>query len=195
MSEEKLIRIAVIGSRETPREIMGEMYRALLTVIPLLISRGYRVAIDSGGCWKGPDLLQFSMAHNAYYGSRLDFNCYLPDEKKLASYQRQHADTRVKFIVPSDTPERREFVRQLHPAPDRLQEFSWLLHGRNCNIISGEHLERNVDYVYYNAVLRPDGLPKGGTYMGVAYAKLIGVPTILHSTENVRKWIAELNEL
>ena len=193
---EKLIRIAIIGSRETPVPVMGEMYRTLLWVIPILISKGYKIIFTSGGCWKGPDQLLFTFAHHGTYGkhAQVEFQCYLPDERKVRWLKEQHPN--VEFIVAPDTPERREHVRRLHPYPSKLNDFMWLLHGRNCNIISGADLQTHVDYVYYNAVLRPDGLPKGGTYMGVAYAKDRGIKTITHGVNGEEvKWIEELKLL
>lgn len=188
------IRIAVVGSRETDRETMGEMYRHLLNVNTTLLSLGVDVAYDSGGCWKGPDQLQFSIAHS-WMGKKMGFKCYLPDEKKLAMLQRVHANTNIEFLVPPDTPERREIVRKLHPAPDKLQDFMWLLHGRNCNIVSGLNLDRHVDYVYYSAPVASDGLPTGGTRMAVAYAQSVGVPTIRHGDGRELAWLAELKKL
>lgn len=193
---EKTIKIAIIGSRETPMPVQGEMYRTMLWVLPILIAKGYKVILTSGGCWKGPDQLLFSFAHHGTYGNhaQVEFICYLPDGKKIPWMKEKHPN--VQLIVPPDTPERRAHVRALHPVPDKLNDFMWLLHGRNCNIISGEDLQSNVDYVYYNAELRSDGLPKGGTYMGVAYAKRVGVKTITHGVNGEEvKWIEELKQL
>lgn len=93
------IRIAIIGSRETEQETMGEMYRHLLKVSAVLLSRGVVVGYDSGACWKGPDQLQFSLARSGY-GKKLSFKCYLPDDRKLAMLRRVHADTNIEFIIP-----------------------------------------------------------------------------------------------
>ncbi len=188
------IRIAIIGSRETEQETMGEMYRLLLKVSTVLLSRGVVVGYDSGACWKGPDQLQFSLAHGGY-GRKLSFKCYLPDDRKLAMLKRVHANTNIEFIVPPDTPERRAIVTKLHRAPDKLNEISWLLHGRNCNIISGLNLDRHVDFVYYSAKTGADGLPTGGTYMGVAYAKSVGVRCIQHGEGRELAWLEELKTL
>lgn len=188
------IRIAVIGSRETDRGTMKEMYNHLLRLNDVVLSKGITLGYDSGGCWSGPDQLQFSLAHSEW-GQRLNFKCYLPDNKKLAMFKARHHKTNIEFLVPDDTPARRDIVRGLHPAPHNLSEFAWLAHGRNCNIVAGLNLDRHVDFVYYSAELNSKGLPKGGTYMGVAYAQSVGVPTIRHGDGRELAWLEELKKL
>lgn len=146
------IRIAIIGSRETEQEVMGEMctgiFLKLMRCCCPAASCLVTILADAG---RGLTNSQFSLAHGGY-GRKLNFKCYLPDDRKLAMLQRIHANTNIEFIVPPDTPERREIVAKLHRAPDKLSEIAaWLLHGRNCNIISGLNLDRHVDFVYFSA--------------------------------------------
>lgn len=48
----KIYRIAVIGSRETDKETMHEMYTWLLRGFNILIRKGYHIEYYSGGCYK-----------------------------------------------------------------------------------------------------------------------------------------------
>lgn len=195
----KLYRIAVIGSRETDEATMSEMYMALLRGFNNLRRRGYDLEYTSGGCWKGPDQLQFKFARqwantvDQDTGKKFEHNdkfiCYLPDNKKMAWLPNLHPTVEFR-VIPQD--ERyREIVGELHPMPEKLQEFAWALHGRNLNIIMGDNLDTPVDAVFYSAPLDKHGNPKGGTAMGVKYAKQCGIPCYNHATD-ARKWLDTL---
>lgn len=197
----KTYKVAVIGSRETDQETMSEMYMRLLRGFNALHARGYTIRYSSGGCWQGPDQLQFQFARqwaNTYdqdTGKKVEwddkFICYLPDEKKLW-LKKQHPNVEFR-VIPQD--ERyREIVGQLHPAPENLKEFAWGLHGRNLNIIMGDNLDDPVDAVYYSAPLDKHGNPTGGTAMGVKYAKQCGVPCYHHALEG-QAWLESLRLL
>jgi hypothetical protein len=181
----KIYRLAIIGSRETDAATMKEMYDQLLLGVTLLLERGYKVEITSGGCWKGPDQIQFTLARVFTGDSRVTFICYLPDEKKMW-LRTKHPN--VEFRAIPRTALYNDIVRSLHPAPDYLDDWSFALHGRNLNIIMGDELRTPVDAVYYSAPLDKRGNPKGGTAMGVAYAKSVNVPTYHHGQEG-QKWL------
>ncbi|HHS7556405.1 TPA: hypothetical protein ACTPQ1_004697 [Salmonella enterica] len=197
----KTYKIAVIGSRETDQETMSEMYMRLLRGFNALHARDYTICYSSGGCWQGPDQLQFQFARqwaNTYdqdTGKKVEwgdeFICYLPDEKKLW-LKKQHPN--VEFRVIHQDERYREIVGQLHPAPENLKEFAWRLHGRNLNIIMGDNLDDPVDAVYYSAPLDKHGNPTGGTAMGVKYAKQCGVPCYHHALEGPT-WLESLRLL
>lgn len=197
----KVYRIAVIGSRETDNDTMNEMYMLLLRGFNGLKRRGYTFHYSSGGCWKGPDQLQFRFARqwaNTYdqdTGKKLElddkFICYLPDEKKQ---WLKNLHPNVEFrVIPQD--ERyRDVVGKLHPYPEKLQEFAWALHGRNLNIIMGDQLDTPVDAVYYSAPLNKHGEPTGGTAMGVKYAQQCGIPCYNHAV-NGSDWLESIRLL
>ncbi|ANZ48395.1 DprA-like DNA recombination-mediator protein [Erwinia phage vB_EamM_Caitlin] len=194
-------KIAVIGSRETEAETMHEMYTNLLRGFNMLHARGIEFEYTSGGCWKGPDQLQFQFArqwrqtYDQDTGKLLKlsdkFICYLPDDKKLW-LAKQHPNVEFR-VIPQD--ERyREIVRNLHPYPEKLQEFAWALHGRNLNIIMGDTLDSPVDAVYFSAPLNKHGEPTGGTAMGVKYAKQCGIPCFNHAEDHAA-WLESLRLL
>ncbi|ANZ50014.1 hypothetical protein PARSHIK_105 [Erwinia phage vB_EamM_Parshik] len=192
----KIYRIAVIGSRETEEATMSEMYMALLRGFNMLHHRGYKILYSSGGCWKGPDQLQFRFAQQ--WANTIDqdtgkkvvwddeFICYLADNKKMGWLPGLHRN--VDFRVIAQDERYRDIVRKLHSYPDKLKEFAWALHGRNLNIIMGDNLDTPVDAVYYSAPLDKDGNPTGGTAMGVKYAKECGIPCYNHGYD-ARKWL------
>lgn len=198
----KTYRLAVIGSRETDHETMQEMYDKILRGLNILLKKDIPFEFTSGGCWKGPDQLQFQFAQQ--WRSIVDgetgqpcpitrdkFICYLPDDKKLW-LKTKHPN--VDFRVIEQTEIYNNIVRSLHPAPDYLDDVSMKLHGRNLNIIMGDDLLTPVDAVYYSAPLDKRGNPKGGTAMGVAYAKSVNVPTYHHARDG-DDWLASLRLL
>ncbi len=197
----KVYKIAVIGSRETDADTMNEMYMNLLRGFNALHRKGYSFLYSSGGCWKGPDQLEFRFAHqwrNTWdqdTGKRVTwddkFVCYLPDDKKLW-LAKQHPNVEFRVIPQDET--YREIIRKLHPYPDKLQDFAWALHGRNLNIIMGDHLDSPVDAVYFSAPLNKHGEPTGGTAMGVKYAKQCGIPCYNH-VEDHAAWLESLRLL
>jgi len=187
----KKYRLAVIGSRETDPETMKEMYDKLLLGTTILLEKGYTVEWTSGGCWKGPDQIQFTIARVFATDDRVSFMCYLPDDKKLWLKTK---NPNVDFRVIEQTEMYNSIVRSLHPAPDYLDDVSMKLHGRNLNIIMGDDLLTPVDAVYYSAPLDKRGNPKGGTAMGVAYAKSVNVPTYHHARDG-DQWLASLRLL
>lgn len=196
-----IYKIAVIGSRETDELTMAEMYNSLLTGLTLLSEKGIAVEYRSGGCWKGPDQLQFMIARKEENNQltatgreqalHVNHVCYLADEKKLWLRRRY---TTVEFRVIAQDERYREVVGQLHPAPEKLQEFAWALHGRNLNIIMGDDLDSPVDAVYYSAPLTKYGNPTGGTGMGVKYAKQCGIPCYHHARDG-QAWLESLRLL
>ncbi|AFQ96561.1 DprA-like DNA recombination-mediator protein [Erwinia phage phiEaH2] len=197
----KEYKIAVVGSRETPPEVMHEMYMVLLRGFNMLIRRNYKILFRSGGCYKGPDQLEFQFARQ--WDNTIDqdtgrkaerpdqFICYLPDDKKL---WLKNVHKNVEFRVIEQTEAYREIVSRHHPAPDKLQPFAWGLHGRNLNIVMGDNLDDPVDAVYYSAEHDKHGNPKGGTAMAVKYAKECGVPCFFHATD-ARAWLESLRLL
>jgi len=197
----KTYKIAVVGSRETDSDTMHEMYMWLLRGFNGLIRKGYTFEYRSGGCYKGPDQLQFQFARqwatvvDQDTGKRLDlkdkFICYLPDDKKL---WLKNVHKNVEFRVIPQGERYREIVSRHHPAPDKLQPFAWGLHGRNLNIVMGDNLDDPVDAVYYSAAHDKHGNPKGGTAMAVKYAKECGIPCFYHATDS-RAWLESVRLL
>lgn len=194
----KIYKIAVIGSRKTDEDTMSEMYMRLLRGFNALHAKDYTIHFSSGGCWCGPDQLQFRFARQ--WANTIDqdtgkkvvwddeFICYLPDEKKLW-LKKQNPNVEFRVIPQDDR--YREIVGKLHPAPEKLQEFAWALHGRNLNIIMGDDLATPVGAVYYSAPLDKQGNPTGGTAMGVKYAKQCGIPCYHHALEG-HLWLESL---
>ncbi|MGL5397301.1 MAG: hypothetical protein ACRDBQ_18790 [Shewanella sp.] len=189
------IRLAVIGSRETPHEVMREMFTECLKITRHFLSLGHNVVWVSGGCWKGPDQIQFALARfkesRSTEFANVDFICYLPDEKKLKFLPK--LNPQVTFRVIGDTEEKQEILKGLVGHYDRLKDYAKLLHGRNLHIIAGDTLSEPVDYVYYYAPLSKSGAVTGGTAVGVAYAKLRMVRCIHHEFE-LRDWYKELKD-
>lgn len=169
-------------------------------VTDMLLSRGYKVTITSGGCWKGPDQIQFVLSRLERFRDTVEFLCYLPTPDKLKSLQERY--THVKFVVPEDTPARRVIVAELHPNPKALShskgsdpEIGWKLHGRNANIVAGEDLATPVNAVYWWAPLDSKGEPTGGTKMGVAISARFGIQNVYHDYHTVHEWVDSLKHL
>lgn len=163
------MKIAVIGSRETKSHVMAFMCG---TIRRLSIEHPDIVWV-SGGCDTGPDNLITYLAHK--YGIKHEI--YLPDEARKRVMSRRYPS--LNFIVAADyeTDDRyRSKVQVLHPAPEYLKDFHYKLHGRNLNIINGESLDAKVDAVFFAANTNRDGTVKGGTGMGVAYSRELGIP-------------------
>ncbi len=74
-----MYKIAIIGSRETPEDTMHEMLDVLQRGFKILRNKQHSIETRSGGCYKGPDQLQFMLARTEP-GPHI---CYLPDERKL----------------------------------------------------------------------------------------------------------------
>lgn len=163
------MKIAVIGSRETKPHVMAFMCGTVR-----------RLAIDypeiiwtSGGCKEGPDNIITYLANK--YGIKHEI--YLADEYRKRVMGREFPDLNLIVAADYETDDRyRSVVQDLHPAPEYLKEFHYKLHGRNLNIINGENLDAKVDAVFFAAGTNRDGTVKGGTGMGVAYARSLGIP-------------------
>lgn len=183
----KEYKIAIIGSRETPGDVMQEMLDTLREGFRILRKKGYTITTRSGGCYKGPDQLQFMLARTEDVKSI----CYLPDEKKMW-LGKIHPKVEFRYI-PQDV-QYRAIVASLHPNPDKLSPIAWALHGRNLNIIAGDRLDEPVDVVYYFSDHDKHGNAKGGTAMGVKYAKSIDVPCYYHTADR-DKWLESLRLL
>ncbi|MCT7476017.1 hypothetical protein N5V81_13620 [Escherichia coli] len=93
-----------------------------------------------------------------------EFICYLPDEKKLW-LKKQNPNVEFR-VIPQDDRYREIVGKFSIPAPEKLQEFAWALHGRNLNIIMGDDLATPVDAVYYSAPLDKQGNPDRRTAKG-----------------------------
>jgi hypothetical protein len=160
------MRIAVIGSRKTQPDVMAMMYGIMRRV-----TAHHDVEVSSGGCEDGPDkiatylALQYEVKHVIY----------APNEKRKNAISSKG---NLNVIIAADyaSSQYRNVVRALHPAPDRLNDWSWALHGRNLNIIAGDDLENPVDAVAFAGKVNRDGGIQGGTGMGVAYARDRGIP-------------------
>lgn len=155
-------------------ETMEEMGKAAAAFTRAALKAGFRVRWRSGGCWKGPDQILFLLADIFKDDPNVLFTVYLPDDKKMWLTKRH---PNIKFIVPEITEKVREVVRELHAAPDNLKEEHYRLHGRNLFIVAGDTLESPADVVYFAAPERADGIVRGGTAMGVSYARKLSVPS------------------
>lgn len=183
----ELIKIAIIGSRETSEEYMKLMAADVFDFIEKLQKDGYAVETRSGGCWKGPDQIQFQAAERF---PDVKHVCYLPDDRKLWLAKRY---PNVEFRIIEQDERYSKEVDELHPYPERLSEFARKLHGRNLNIIAGDNLDLPVDAVLYWAPLNPEGIPTGGTAMGVKSAMKRVIPCFRFDPEvpfyeNYKRW-------
>lgn len=164
------MKIAVIGSRETVSAIMAFMCG---TVRRIAMEKP-DIVWTSGGCNEGPDNIVTYLAKKY----QLRHEIYLADNYKKQLLHRD--DPSLNLIVAADYENDdtyKDIVNELHPNPDALKGFHYKLHGRNLNIIAGENLDSCVDAVFFAAKTNKDGSVKGGTGMGVAYARSRGVET------------------
>ena len=161
------MKIAVIGSRETKSETISFMCG---TVRRLAIDHP-EITWVSGGCTDGPDKIVTHLALT--YG--IKHKIYLPNERRLTQLKREG---NINLCVAADytTAKYRDVITELHPYPQHLKDFTFELHGRNLNIIAGENLNNNVHAVFYAGLVNADGTIKGGTGMGIAYAKSLNIP-------------------
>ena len=175
------MKIAVIGSRETESHVMAFM----CGLVRRIAVENPDIIWTSGGCKEGPDDIVTYLAKKYY----INHVIYLPDEWKRKTMHRDGPDLNLVVAADYETDDKyRDIVNGLHPAPDALKDFHYKLHGRNLNIIAGEHLDDLVDAVLFAAKTNKDGSVKGGTGMGVAYARSRGVPTFnLNHMEDVNQ--------
>ncbi len=164
------MKIAVIGSRGTVSEVMAFM----CGTIRRIAMENPDIIWTSGGCNDGPDNIVTYLAKKYQLGHEI----YLPDNYKKNIMHRD--DPSLNLIVAADYENDetyKDIVEELHPNPDALKDFHYKLHGRNLNIIAGEKLDNCVDAVFFAAKTNKDGSVKGGTGMGVAYARSRGIKT------------------
>lgn len=164
------MKIAVVGARDTRPEVNNLIYATLRYV-----SKHRTVTFTSGGCDTGPDR---ALTEFARYYTETDHVIYLPTASRQRRFLSQYPYLHTVVAVGNyaGTEPYRRIVAELHPAADRLDDYSWSLHGRNLNIISGPVLTEPVDVVIYAARRLKDGGIKGGTGIAVAYAKSLGIP-------------------
>lgn len=186
------LRIAIVGSRETDPALLEEMFNRLEEATLRLIKRGRKVVYTSGGCKLGPDQLLFRLAHRFTNRPEVRFVCYLESDKKmwLKSYNQN-----VEFIACDPSDVERNLIKQIHPAPDKLTDWMWLLHCRNINIMSGYPVNDGelVDAVYFAAPVDKEGVPTGGTRTGVSYARMLGVATFNYP-DDIKRWDEFIND-
>lgn len=164
------MRIAVVGSRDTKPEINNLIYATLR-----YITQQRNVELVSGGCDEGPDRALTELVLR--YPDTLH-TIYLPtaSRQRKFAYRYPHHNTVVAVEDYKGTEPYRRIVAELHPAPDRLDDYTWSLHGRNLNIIAGPVLTEPVDAVIYAGLRLSNGRVKGGTGMGIAYAESLEIP-------------------
>lgn len=63
---------------------------------------------------------------------------------------------------------------RIHPMWTACNSYAQALHGRNCQIIIGEHLDKPAEFVLCWTL---DGAERGGTRTGLVLAKQMGIPT------------------
>lgn len=168
------MKIAVIGSRDTPVR-----YNRLL--FGLVTHWSYFHTIRSGRCKKGPDDVVNVVLEQALIENRKpSILIYPPREVHRGAYDYDYCH----YGNPDLEEVRREIIRGLHPYPDALKEDHYPLHCRNISIISGVNMDDNVDMVVY---AHKSKVVKGGTAMGVNYAKGLDIPTfnIIHDPLDV----------
>ena len=67
-----------------------------------------------------------------------------------------------------------QLASTIHPMWSACNEYARKLHGRNCQIILGESLDKPVSFVL---CWTQDGVERGGTRTGLVLAKQRGIPT------------------
>lgn len=177
MNIKKIIKIAVIGSRDTDIKIMEFMFHSLKSIISVCKLHDIGIEFRSGGALNGPDDLIRQLALEPdLFNESVYAKVYLPNKRKLHSMQN-YPKQFIKFIVPDITDKIRSLVYELHPYPSVLKD-DWLYeyHGRNLYIIGGDDLNDPVDCVYYSAIPISSERVKGGTGMGIAYANKLKIP-------------------
>lgn len=164
------MKIAVVGARNTLPEVNNLIYATLRYV-----SKQRTVTFTSGGCDTGPD-----RALTLFAGCYIDTPhvIYLPTASRQRRFLSQYPDLHTVVAVGNyaGTEPYRRIVAELHPAPDRLDDYMWSLHGRNLNIIAGPVLTEPVDAVIYAARRLKGNKIEGGTGIAVAYARSLGIP-------------------
>ena len=159
--------ITLVGSRQTPRETLIMMKEFII----FGNKKGY--IFRSGGA-DGADHMVTLYALNA--------EIYLP------WYRFNGVDN---GIVVTMTKKHYEMVGKIHPAPERLSQGAYKLHGRNLNQILGRNIEEPL-YSDFVVCWTPDAQPVGGTRTAIVMAQMYDIPVInLGNEEGIKK----LNEL
>lgn len=160
------MKIAVIGSRQTPM-----VYNRLLFGLVSYWSLEHE--IRSGLCATGPDSVVTRVAEQLAIENKnkLQNIILYPPKKQVRS---SISDT-FQYATDEVYLKQVDIVDKLHHNPDALTTWMYALHCRNLSIISGVNLDDPVDLVVY---AHCNVKVTGGTYMGVAYAESVGIPTV-----------------
>lgn len=156
------MKIAVIGSRETP----DVWNRFLYGCVSVWLSKH---EIRSGLCPAGPDhSVTMAALHFIRDGGK-------PHNLKIYPVRKNGILNDYCYFADEKTDEERtRIVTDLHPVPDKLTEWGWGAHKRNLSIINGEALDDPVDLVVY---AHKSKKVTGGTKIGVDYALTLDIPT------------------
>lgn len=143
-----------IGSRKTPPEVLKDMQRIGEWC------KEQRVPLRSGHA-DGADWAFEQGAQELCIA-------YIP----WASFN-QHLHSRARKVLYKPTDESRALVAQVHPAPHKLSQGTWKLHGRNTWQILGSTLDKPSQAV---VCWTPKGEVVGGTATAIRLAQERGIP-------------------
>lgn len=161
------LTFAFVGSRSLIQDEYSKEAEYFFNVVTKCAKLG--INFRSGGA-NGTDYI----AECAYYSANVStkVEVYVPDinfNKYMRRFPAEH------YIVPdtSTLSFRKDIIRRVHPAYNRLTPYALQLHCRSVNQISGDDLEHNV-----NAVVcwTPNGEVEGGTRTAIVIAEMLDIP-------------------
>ena len=159
--------ITLIGSRKTPQDILEIMRQ----FVEYGNKKGY--IFRSGGA-DGADHIVTLYALNS--------EIYIP------WYRFNGVDNGIIVVM---TKTHYDIVNKIHPAPERLSQGAYKLHGRNLNQVIGRNIEEPL---FSDLVVcwTPNAAETGGTRTALKIAQMYNIPIINLGNE---KGIKKLNEL
>ncbi|URC22724.1 hypothetical protein KASHIRA_01500 [Serratia phage vB_SmaM-Kashira] len=170
-----------IGSRDIPAEVVSIMEDA-----------GYRLAkmgwvLRSGKADGSDAAFQRGMQKYVIDSGISDYKrlaeIYIPwDNFTGGQGLRDHWDislNQIDILFPEHSAMRKEWMSEVHPAPERLSQGAEKLHLRNVHQVFGPNLTdafiNQSKFVLYYAKEDKKGNPKGGTATAVNLAKKTGI--------------------
>jgi len=146
--------ITGVGSRSTPSEVLAQMEAIGVWALE------NQVAVRSGHA-EGADWA-FEKGAQEYCIAYLPWPSF-----------NDHLISQARRVVYRSTPESQALVTQTHPAPEKLSQGAWKLHGRNTWQVLGSQLS-----VPSRALVcwTPKGAEVGGTATAIALAQAHQIP-------------------
>lgn len=168
----KRLKFAFIGSRalsEPEYEAEAEVFfQVAYTCATLGI--GYR----SGGALGADYISELAYRTALDKGHENDIEIYVPNSYFRAESSKDNPLQSYHVIPNKDTYEyRKEIIKSIHPAPNRLTSFAMALHCRSVNQLCGDDLESNVDAV---VCWTKDGKTVGDTATAINLAGYLDIP-------------------